>query len=200
MDMYVHTSATTEAVPQMHSINHTRETSRSSHTVLAQYDTQDPGVGKQEWVCNVLFYVRCLPPVIDPGEERSEVDKQRVRRYAVCQSYKHPNITYPPVVKSDMQQDRHLLANGVTTSGCVLSHADFGLCYVFDKVFTSAPTPTSVPVLDAKKTYEDKVWCIPIECIVRLLVISEAYPHQAARGEHAKTIRCVGVPHDFRSG
>jgi hypothetical protein len=196
--LYVHTSATTEAVPLMHSINHTRETSRSSHTVVAKFDT--PGVGEQDWVCNVLFYVRCLSPLIVPGEDRSEDDKKLVRRYAICQSYKHPNINYSVAVKADMQQDRHLLANGVTTSGCVLSHADFGVCYIFDRVFTSAPTPIYVPVLDATKTYQDKVWVVPIECIVRMLVVSEAYPREGDTGESAMRIRCVGVPHDFRSG
>jgi hypothetical protein len=90
---------------------------------------------------------------------------------------------------------------GVRTAGCVLSHADFGVCYVFDKVFDTPPTLMgTLPVLNATHTYQDKVWAVPLDHIERMVAVSEAYPRVGAMGADARTVRCLAIPHNFRSG
>lgn len=203
MDVYVHESFShnDQGISLAHSHSHTRERSRSSKTVIVKHTGEEVGQDPTDHVCHVLFYVRCVPPLL--GAARTSADEKRVQRYAICQSYLHPKREYPPHVKTDMALPRHVKANqGVRSVGCVLSHADFGVCYLFDKVFKSPlPTATGVlPSLNVDKTYRDNVWPVPVDHIERMVAISESYPRRGAGGVNAKTVRCVGVPHSFRSG
>jgi hypothetical protein len=188
MTMYSHSSAMTNNCGLMHSLAHTRWTTRS--TVHALVPFVEDGY---EYICQVVTYVRCVPSVGSCTERGLKVN-----RFAVCHSYQHPGQLVHPSLQPQCDEPRHSAVHGgIGSGGCRLAHADFGVLYVAEQKFRNTALPNRQPkyTQDLAQTFLDLRWLVPLESLSRKLAYCAM---DGVRGGPGKPVRLYFVPHAFR--